>query len=190
MDASKIDKIQQFITDENCTVAHLQKINAVAASLCSWVLAMDKYYRVSLIVKPKQASLAEAEKEYAILSAALNEKKEALRIVQANVAKLQAQLKAAQDEKQELMDKVADCEARLIKAQKLIELLGGQKSRWKQQSEELGVVYDCLTGDVLCSAGMIAYLGAFDSLYRNELIEGWVKECMEREIPNSGSFSL
>lgn len=51
-------------------------------------------------------------------------------------------------------------------------------------------MYKSLTGDVLCSSGMIAYLGAFDSVYRNELVEGWVKNCIDREIPNSGSFSL
>ena len=60
---------------------HLKGINAVAASLCAWLLAMDKYYRVSLVVKPKKESLAVAEKEYAELNAALNEKKENLRIV-------------------------------------------------------------------------------------------------------------
>jgi len=54
--------------------------------------------------------------EYAALSAALNEKKEALRIVQANVAKLQAQLKSAQDEKRDLEAKVQDCIERLDKA--------------------------------------------------------------------------
>ena len=62
----------------------------------------------------------------------------------------------------------------------MIELLGGQKARWKQQSEELGLVYNGLTGDVLCSSGIIAYLGAFDSLYRNELLEGWVKLSAEK----------
>ena len=47
-----------------------------------------------------------------------------------------------------------------------------------------------LIGDVLCASGMIAYLGAFDSLYRTELIDSWVKLCLDKEIPNSGSFSL
>lgn len=51
-------------------------------------------------------------------------------------------------------------------------------------------MYKSLTGDVLISSGMIAYLGAFDSVYRNELIEQWVKTCVDKEIPNSGSFSL
>ena len=56
---------------------------------------MDKYYRVSLVVKPKKASLAVAEKEYAELEAELNIKKENLRIVLERVADLQARLKAA-----------------------------------------------------------------------------------------------
>ena len=151
---------------------------------------MDKYYSVNLIVIPKKASLAIAEKEYAELSAALNKKKENLRIVQERVARLQAQLKAAQEEKASLEAQVADCIGRLDKAQKLIQLLGGQKADWKLKSEELSQVYKSLIGDVLCSSGMIAYLGAFDSKFRNELIDQWVKQCERREIPNSGSFSF
>jgi dynein heavy chain len=54
----------------------------------------------------------------------------------------------------------------------------------------LEIVYYNLTGDVLISAGMIAYLGAFDSLYRNELSSKWVARCQEKNIPNSGAFSL
>jgi len=37
---------------------------------------------------------------------------------------------------------------------------------------------------------MIAYLGAFSSVYRDQLTVDWVKKCQDQEIPNSGSFSL
>ena len=37
---------------------------------------------------------------------------------------------------------------------------------------------------------MIAYLGAFNSVYRDELTIDWVKKCEAQEIPNSGEFSL
>ena len=97
IDSKKIDKIQPYITHENFTITHLKSINQVASSLCAWALAMDKYYRVSLVVKPKKAALAIAEKEYAELEANLNEKKENLRIVLERVATLQAKLKSAQD---------------------------------------------------------------------------------------------
>ena len=62
--------------------------------------------------------------------------------------------------------KVEDCKAKLIRAESLITGLGGEKTRWKAESERLGIVYDNLTGDVLISSGMIAYLGAFTSVYR------------------------
>jgi len=37
---------------------------------------------------------------------------------------------------------------------------------------------------------MIAYLGAFTSLFRTELADLWVSICKEKAIPNSGKFSL
>jgi dynein heavy chain len=37
---------------------------------------------------------------------------------------------------------------------------------------------------------MIAYLGAFTSIFREELAAQWVELCEEKKIPNSGRFSL
>ena len=37
---------------------------------------------------------------------------------------------------------------------------------------------------------MIAYLGAFNSVFRDELAAQWVKGCEAKKIPNSGAFSL
>jgi dynein heavy chain len=51
-------------------------------------------------------------------------------------------------------------------------------------SNKMSAVYINLTGDVLISSGMIAYLGAFNSLYRDELAASWVKQCQEKNIPN------
>ena len=47
-----------------------------------------------------------------------------------------------------------------------------------------------MTGDVLISSGMIAYLGAFNSVFRDELASQWVEACLSKKIPNSGAFSL
>ena len=48
----------------------------------------------------------------------------------------------------------------------MIENLGGEKGRWGELGKELRVFYECLTGDILVSAGLIAYLGAFTSAFR------------------------
>jgi dynein heavy chain len=72
----------------------------------------------------------------------------------------------------------------------LIKGLGGEKTRWKAESERLQEVFINLTGDILISSGMIAYLGAFTTVFRSDLADEWVKLCEEKEIPNSGKFSL
>jgi dynein heavy chain len=53
----------------------------------------------------------------------------------------------------------------------LINGLGGEKARWKEKSEDLAQTYINLTGDVLISSGMIAYLGAFTSVFRDDLAQ-------------------
>jgi dynein heavy chain len=94
------------------------------------------------------------------------------------------------DKKQQLEDDVEDCANKLERAKTLINGLGGEKARWSGMSEELGHVLYNLTGDVLVASGMIAYLGAFTSVYRTELAEDWVRLCQEKEIPSNGKFSL
>jgi len=78
----------------------------------------------------------------------------------------------------------------LIKAESLITSLSKEKTRWKQLSEDLSIDLVNLTGDILVSAGLIAYLGAFNSLYRDEILAIWVQLSTDRKIPNSGKFSL
>lgn len=151
---------------------------------------MEGYYTVNLVVIPKRALLAEAQAKYETVSGVLKIAQQKLAAVVKEVNDLQANLNRLQAEKQSLDDRVEDCKQRLDKAEKLISGLGGEKTRWKAASEDLAIVYVNLTGDVLISAGMIAYLGAFDSVFRNELSSLWVKKCAEKKIPNSGSFSL
>jgi len=49
-----IDSIQPIITLENFQIEKLRNVSSVAMNLAKWVFAMDKFYRVNLIVKPKK----------------------------------------------------------------------------------------------------------------------------------------
>ena len=69
------------------------------------------------------------------------------------------------------------CAKKLVRAEKLIGGLGGEKDRWTQAAEHLQLVYDNLLGDVLLSAGVIAYLGPFTAHFREECIKEWIVLC-------------
>ena len=82
---------------------------------------------------------------------------------------LKRDLKFTQDKKADLEFQVDDCTKKLDRAKKLIENLGGEKTRWSKTAKDLKLVFEKLTGDVLVSSGMIAYSGAFTSVFRNML---------------------
>ena len=64
-----------------------------------------------------------------------------------------------------------------MRAEKLIGGLGGEKERWTNKAAELQDIYDNLMGDVLISAGVIAYLGPFTSAFRDSMTSEWIKYC-------------
>ncbi len=72
-----------------------------------------------------------------------------------------------QEEKQKLEQNIDLCEKKLIRAKQLISGLGGEKERWTNNAIELGHKYINITGDVLLSSAVVAYLGAFTVDFRN-----------------------
>ena len=82
------------------------------------------------------------------------------------------------------------CGKKLDRAEQLIGGLGGEKVRWTEFARELGEKYINLTGDVLVSAGVMAYLGPFTALFRGEQLETWVKLVEKLNIPRSANPTL
>lgn len=64
IEEDKIKKLQEYLKNPKFEYNHLLNISTVAANLASWVIAMDKYYNVNLVVKPKKLKLAEANAKY------------------------------------------------------------------------------------------------------------------------------
>ena len=83
--------------------------------------------------------------------------------------KLQAlndEFEAMQQKKKDLEDNIELCSQKLVRAEKLIGGLGGEKDRWTEAAKRLGERYYNITGDVLISSAVVAYLGAFTVDFR------------------------
>ena len=72
---------------------------------------------------------------------------------------------------------VDNCAKKLDRAEKLIGGLGGEKERWTVAAANLQGIYDHLLGDVLISAGVIAYLGPFTLAFREQCTTDWINLC-------------
>lgn len=128
---------------------------------------MDVYDKVKKVVGPKQEKLHQAELDYNAQIETLNEKRAELAEVLGKLQTLQDELAKKTKEQTELEDNIELCSKKLTRAEQLINGLSGEKHRWSQTALELQSTLDNAIGDVLLSAGVVAYLGAFTVDFRN-----------------------
>ncbi|CAB1113079.1 unnamed protein product [Ectocarpus sp. CCAP 1310/34] len=206
MDSAMVEKVKTGYTDDtDFDPDKVKKGSVAAAGLCKWVHAMVVYNRVAKVVGPKRAALEEAESTLAQAMSDLGEKQAMLKARDATknyyfendvmdlmdkLATLQQQLQEAEDKKVALQDQVTDCGNKLRRAEQLISGLGGEKTAWARFSGELQNRYENVTGDITLSSGVIAYMGAFTSSFREQAISQWARLLGAKSIPCSENFKL
>jgi dynein heavy chain len=181
---------RDFIQNEEFSPEKVAKASKAAEGLCRWVGAMITYDRVAKIVAPKKAALEEAERALQATMAALNAKKAALQKVEDELAALQRNLDNARQKKIDLENQAGSCDMKIGRANQLLDGLGGERERWGVFASNLGERFEKLTGDVLVSAGLLAYLGPFTAVYRQKQLASWVHLLKEQNIPCSDTPTL
>ena len=157
---------EKYIPNADFVPEKIKTASSAAEGLCKWVRAMDQYDKVAKVVAPKKAKLKEAESSLAVAMESLETKRSQLREVQAKLKKLTDELESNKQKKQKLEFQVDLCQKKLERAEALIGGLGGEKLRWTQAALDLGIQYENLTGDILLSSAVVAYLGAFTAAFR------------------------
>ncbi|XP_005102124.3 dynein heavy chain 1, axonemal [Aplysia californica] len=178
-----IKKIEPYINNPSFTPEAIAKVSKACTSICQWTGAMYKYHFVALGVAPKRAKLKQAKEELEETERILGEAKARLHHVEAGVAALQKNYEESMSKKQNLEDKCRLCEERLERADKLINSLADEKDRWAESIKTFEVLIKFIPGDVLISAGSVAYLGPFTSDYRGRMVKDWTKSLKKHEVP-------
>ncbi|GFO33725.1 dynein heavy chain 12, axonemal-like, partial [Plakobranchus ocellatus] len=181
---------EEYITNPIFKPEVVANASSAAEGLCKWILALEVYDRVAKVVAPKKEKLRLAEEELATMMGHLNTKRAELAAVQKKLEDLKNTFNEMTDKKQKLEFQVDLCGKKLDRAEKLIGGLGGEKNRWTDAANNLQNIYDNLMGDVLISAGVIAYLGPFTRGFRDQETNKWIKMCQDKKIPCSSEFSL
>ncbi|XP_032391909.1 dynein heavy chain 3, axonemal isoform X2 [Etheostoma spectabile] len=189
--APYIKKIRdKFIDNPEFQPSIIKNVSSACEGLCKWVRAMEVYERVAKVVAPKKERLKLAEDELAVQMEMLTVKRAELKKVVDRLQSLNDDLAAMIAKKKDLEDNIELCSQKLIRAEKLIGGLGGEKDRWTEAARLLRVRYTNLTGDILLSSGTVSYLGAFTVDYRMECQELWHILCQKRNIPSSEVLTL
>ncbi|XP_077075428.1 dynein axonemal heavy chain 3 isoform X1 [Siphateles boraxobius] len=189
--AANIKKIREkFIDHPDFLPSIIKSVSSACEGLCKWVRAMEVYERVAKVVAPKKEKLKEAEDELAVQMQMLTIKRAELKEVEDRLQALNDTFEGMIQKKKDLEANIELCSQKLIRAEKLIGGLGGEKDRWTEAARLLGIKYTNLTGDVLLSSATVSYLGAFTVDYRVECQGKWHELCSEKKVPCSKDFTL
>ncbi|KAL6428105.1 hypothetical protein ACFW04_008466 [Cataglyphis niger] len=180
----------EYLTNPDFDPEKIKKVSTACEGLCRWVIAMSEYDIIAKIVAPKRQALAKAEAVYRDAIKKLNLKREQLRQVQLKLLDLEETLNKKKMEFQIMLDKVADCETKLKRAEDLLGALGGEYARWSQTADQLADKYYRLTGDIIIASGVVAYLGPFTMPFRVQQISEWVQLCENLQMICSHDFQL
>ena len=182
-------KLQTYITNPDFNRETIEKISIAAGSLCEWVIAMDKYARISRNIEPKRNRLQQAETNLKVVQDQLNIKQSALRAIQSEVAELEATFQASIKKGEELKRRSELTEARLIRAGKLVTGLSSESKRWAESAKALEGDLKNLVGNIMLAAGFVAYLGPFTLAYRQSLLDGWISFARSQRVSVNTNFS-
>lgn len=186
-----IKAVKKFLTDPAFEPERIRDASIAAYGLSQWVRAMVEYDRINKLVEPKRRRLAKSQGEFEVLMESLRKKQAQLKEVEDRLQALDDKLSECEQRKKALEDEAEQTTIKLERAEKLITGLGGEAARWREAADELSERLHNLNGDVLLSAGVVAYLGAFTPTYRSAMIDRWVSMTLRLGIPCSGEdFSM
>lgn len=140
--APYIKKIRdKFVDNPDFQPSVIKNVSSACEGLCKWVRAMEMYERVAKVVAPKKERLKLAEDELSVQMEMLSVKRAELKEVVDRLQSLNDELDAMIKKKKELEDNIELCSQKLIRAEKLIGGLGGEKDRWTEAARQLGIRY-------------------------------------------------
>jgi dynein heavy chain len=181
-----VTEVEKLMKDPEFTVDNMQAKSSAAANLCDWVRNIFTFNRIYVKVKPLMDSLEEAK----ALSSSAEKQCEGVRAevaaIEARVQNLQDKFMAATETKARVEEEKNECLARLQLAQRLVQGLQSEKTRWAIEIERLKADESLLLGDVLLAAAFVSYIGSFDSAFRVHLWKDqWARDLQDRGLPSS-----
>lgn len=131
-----IKALQPYINDPEFNPEKIISKSSAAAGLCSWVININKFYDVYLIVEPKERALMEAEQELQEARDKLQALNDRLQELEEVLNKLQMEYDDALDKKQKCQDEADKTAFTIDLANRLIGGLASEKIRWTESVKE------------------------------------------------------
>ncbi|KPI89108.1 putative dynein heavy chain [Leptomonas seymouri] len=190
MDMALMEKVRVYYDNEEFQPEKVRSVSLPCMAMCLWVRAMYKWFFVNREIQPLREKLASAEAELAVVTDALHKTQATLDRVVASVMALEKEYSDAVDTQAALEAEVEATSRKLNRAGRLIDGLGGEKTRWVRLVEQYKEQERYVVGDMVVAAATVAYCGPLTAPYRQELRQRWKAQLSSEGVETSAEFDL
>lgn len=161
------------------TINHASK---ACGPLVKWVLAQVKFSEILDKVEPLRNEVQSLEEQ------AENTKKQASTIItmiselEASILKYKDEYALLISETQSIKSEMERVQSKVDRSMTLLDSLGSERARWEAGSRTFDAEMSTIVGDVLLSAGFLAYGGFFDQHYREVMWQEWSHHLSEAGV--------
>ena len=145
-----------------------------AAGLCSWCIAIDKFFDIVVKVAPLRKALAEAEQQLEAANSRLSKVNIQVAELVERLRRLESEWREADTTKQHAVDVVDKGLRKQDLARRLTAALSSENIRWAENVRELRARKELLVGDVLLTSAFISYVGPFNKSFRDKILAEFV----------------
>lgn len=150
-----IKALLPYVKDPDFDPLKIQSKSNAAAGLCSWVININRFYDVWLVVEPKLRALTEAEQQLTDARNKLEYLNNRLQELEEQLDLIQMELDAALAEKQKCQDEADKTAFTIDIANRLIGGLASEKIRWTESVKRYSQIFSsswfCLLSHLFAS---------------------------------------
>lgn len=129
---STIKDIKPFLDNPEFEPGNIRNKSDAAGGMCEWVININKFYEVFLIVGPKQQALRDAQSELKAANDKLDKLNSMINHLEELMSGIQAEFDRAIAEKQKYQDEADKTALKIDLAHRLVAGLASEKVRWKE----------------------------------------------------------
>ena len=173
---------KEYLNRPNFNFEVVNHASRACGPLVKWLIAQVKFSSILDRVEPLRNEVASLE------SQAANTKEQAKTIVnmiaelEASIDRYKSEYALLISETQAIKTEMERVQHKVDRSMTLLESLSSERTRWESGSRTFDVEMSTIVGDVLVSAGFLAYGGFFDQHYREMMWQDWCDHLQEASI--------
>ncbi|KAJ3265095.1 hypothetical protein HDU77_006529 [Chytriomyces hyalinus] len=180
----------KYLSNPNFNYETVNHASKACGPLVKWVIAQVKYASILDSVGPMRAEVQELESNAEKAKQKAAETEAAITELENNITHYKDEYAVLISETQALKSEMEKVKSRVDRSLALLSNLSSENERWTESSQSFEAEMSTIVGDVLLSAGFMAYGGYFDQQYRDLLGKKWTSHLVASGIQIKQNLSI